>query len=169
MNYYPPLANIDVGLLRDLRVIASNIQETHDYLEDECCPYSAEVVLHLKNLLTSPTPSMEEPKESNTINVSQEPFDPVKLCEEQIRDLQALKNESKSLSTSEKIQTYKLISTQLEKLTDVKKDLERVEEYQRFKTVLFETLERYLSPSQIGEFMSDFEDSTNSNPRTANL
>lgn len=156
MNYYPELKDNDVEVLRKARIVVENLLQNPDYLNDKSCNYSPEAKLLLESFILneSKTVSQEEiPPEETT----PENFNLLNTSLEVINELQQIKGSLKNLSTNEKIATYRLLVTQLEKVTDLMRQAEDIEHYKTFKTLLFDTLERHLTPAQISEFIEDFQ------------
>lgn len=157
MKYYPELENLSaVEVLRHLCIISENIQQYEDYFSDSKCPYPTQVQLLLGNLLakreinTTQVPNTEV-NEDQELNLAAE-------CREIIRSLKGLRDQMTNLSANEKISTYRLMVTQLDKLIDMEHRAEEVADYKNFKVALFNSLERYLTPAQISEFLEDFKD-----------
>ncbi|WP_273860732.1 hypothetical protein [Photobacterium sp. GSS17] len=156
MNYYPELKDYDVEVLRKARIIVENLLQNPDYLNDKSCTYAPEAKLLLESFIISEaTKVSQETKETAT--QTPEEFNLLDTSLEVIRELQQIKGSLKNLSTNEKIATYRLLVTQLEKVTELMRQAEDIEHYKTFKTVLFDTLERHLNPAQISEFIEDFQ------------
>lgn len=155
MFYYPEIKTSDVEALRNIRIIIENLLQHPDYLDNTACTYSPEVKLLLKSFIPENTQPVAQEIEK-TANPDE--FDLLSTSLEVINELQLMKGSLKSMATNEKISTYRLLVSQLEKVTELMRQSQEIDHYKQFKTTLFNTLERHLSPAQISEFIEDFQD-----------
>lgn len=154
MTYYPPLDETSaIAALRAICIVTENMKHSDNYLMDPDCPYSAQVQLLLGKICI---PSVSQ--EHITQNTELEIIDLATECRQLISDLKGLKGQMNALSPNEKISTYRLMVTQLDKLIEMEHRAEDVAQYRQFKSQLFDCLERYLNPAQISEFLDDLND-----------
>ena len=154
MTYYPPLDETNATeALRAICIVTENMKHSENYLIDPSCPYSATIQLLLSKLCV-PVVSHEAVSENPVLEIIDLPTE----CRQLISDLKGLKGQMNALSPNEKISTYRLMVTQLDKLIEMEHRAEDVSQYRQFKSQLFECLDRYLSPAQISEFLDDLNE-----------
>ena len=64
------------------------------------------------------------------------------------------------METNEKVQIFRTATALMEKLLSLQEKAAAVESYVQFKNLVMNTLDRYLSPVQISEFISELEAET---------
>lgn len=62
------------------------------------------------------------------------------------------------METNEKVQIFRTATALLEKLLTLQEKAEAIDQFSQFKDIVMNTLDRYLSPVQIAEFVSELEE-----------
>lgn len=112
-----------------------------DFVENPECPYSPRLKKALKAILAGETGDVNIAEESKAL----------------YRSIKTTLNNADKLETSEKVQIFRTATSLLEKLLVMQEKAVAVEQYSKFKLVVTNTLDRYLSPLQLAEFTEELQ------------
>lgn len=152
-RFYPELSKLVLTNLSAWK----QLSETHaDYFDNENCPYSHEETKILKSIFVDGR--SQEQKEQDLEDELHDDDDVPDLEQESLRLFKDMKKFKRSLSaadTTEMATTFRTMVSLMEKIIDQKERASGIKHFAEFKGFIFDTMERYLTPQQISEFMDD--------------
>jgi len=149
--YYPELTP-DV---KKFLTLVPKLMQTHaDYLTHPECPYEEEVVL-LQRLFA---PQNQELNPKNIEFYLNKDIDIAEESQALYWEIKTVKANMGTDETSEKVAVFRLMTTLLEKILTLKEKAEGLEHFEQFKTMIINTLDRYLDSQQKSDFCQQMDD-----------
>lgn len=132
---------------RALIDLVEKIAKWEDFLTHKECPYPTRVKNALETLISGQTGEVSIAEESKAL----------------YRSIKTTLNTADKMETSEKVQIFRTATSLLEKLLVMQEKAVAVEQYAKFKGLVIQTLDRYLSPLQLSEFTEELQQLENEN------
>lgn len=126
---------------RALIDLADKLAKWDDFLIHKECPYPTRVKNALQTLISGQTGEVSIAEESKAL----------------YRSIKTTLNTADKMETSEKVQIFRTATSLLEKLLVMQEKAVAVEQYAKFKGLVIQTLDRYLSPLQLAEFTEELQ------------
>lgn len=151
--FYPELTKAMVTTLSAWQELIA----THtNYLDNENCPYTFEQIELLKRIFVnqSDVDRKVEELEDELYDDDDQPD----LEQESIRlfkDMKAFKTTIPKSDTTEMATTFRTLVSLMEKIIDLQERSRGLKHFTEFRSLIFDTLDRYLTPQQIAEFLEE--------------
>lgn len=146
--FYPPLTP---EVLRTLSQLKALTDQDPDYFKHPDCPYPAENIAFLESLYR---PGVEAipPDETDSGGIDLE-----KEARTLFQEIKTFKSTLGSDSSSEKAQMFRVSTSLMEKLLEITERSKGVKQFEEFKTLILDSMDRYLTPQQKSEFVDEIE------------
>lgn len=152
--YFPPFAdNLMTALASWQQLMAMN----PDYLSHPDCPYTPEQVELLDSIFSKAGLKKTQDEQDESLDLDEAPD----IEKESIRlfnKMKTFQNSLRNSDTSEMATTFRTMVSLMEKILAIKERAEGVNNYSKFKTLILDSLDRYLEPSQRAEFVDKLKD-----------
>lgn len=146
-RFYPQLTP---AFIIAISSIAELIKVHPDYLDNTACPYSEKDLRILKDVFFKDSGDLEDDLHDDS--------DIPDMEKESLRLFKDMKTFKRSLSnqdTAEMATTFRTMVSLMEKILDQRERASGLKHFEVFKNFIFETLDRYLTPQQINDFLED--------------
>lgn len=153
--FYPELSKLTKTNLAAWKEL---IAKHPDYFDNPDCPYSHEDIQLLKSIfINEKTQQQKEDDLDNELYDDGEDVDFEAEALKLYKDMRGFKNTLGNTNTSEKATTFRTMVSLMEKILDQQERASGIKHFTAFKDTIFDTLDRYLTPQQIHEFMEDVQ------------
>lgn len=148
--YYP---SFDPTVFQTLSIVARLAAEDPDYLPNS--PYPPDFQ-QLMARLSAPNPASQslhdftDRLDSESVNIEKE-------AEKLYLDLKAFASTVSAMDVSEKVATFRVAAGLMEKLITFRERASAVAQYEAFKAMVLDAIDRYLTPQQKSLVMADLK------------
>ena len=152
---FPNLTPTSVKALVEL---AKFLQGSVDPLDHPSCKYPPEAKRAIRAIA-----KLQEVSPVQNVQTQADATEDIDISAESKALYQSLKttlNAVDKMETNEKVQIFRTATALMEKLLSLQEKAAAVESYVQFKNTVMNTLDRYLSPVQVSEFISELEAET---------
>jgi len=152
---YPELTP---DVMNSINKLSMLIQNAPDYLSNPDCPYESTQIEQLEKAFTSTVVANDQYYDQDGEVIPD--IDSIDFEKESLQlfiEMRTFKNSLNLDDTTEKAAVFRLLVSLIEKMIESQERASGVKHFKKFKEIMIDSMDRYLSPIQKTEFVDNLE------------